>query len=198
MRKGMIHILTMGTVLASAVMNPLAAQAADITVYGNSGSYIGTDIFEMLCPDYSIPAPESPLPDQSDHTNSAANQDAWMRRIIELVNEERTRVGVSELSQNSKAMSAAQVRAREIVRVFSHTRPDGRGFSTALKEAGISYSRSGENIAYGQKTPEEVMKGWMNSAGHRANILNPEFASMGVGYVEDSSGTAYWVQLFVN
>lgn len=74
----------------------------------------------------------------------------------------------------------AQVRAVETKTLFSHTRPDGSSFSTALKEQGVSYRGAGENIAWGQKTSEQVMEGWMNSAGHRANILNEKYTSLGV------------------
>ena len=81
---------------------------------------------------------------------------------------------------------------------FSHTRPDGSGFSTALTQAGVSYTTSGENIAYGQQTPQAVMEAWMNSAGHRANILNASFRQIGVGHVRSASGVSYWTQLFIN
>ena len=90
---------------------------------------------------------------------------------------------------------AAQVRARESAQSFSHTRPDGSSFSTALTEAGVSYIRSGENIAYGQTTPQQVVQAWMDSAGHRANILDAGFTHIGVGHAV-VNGTAYWAQLF--
>ena len=78
---------------------------------------------------------------------------------------------------------------------FSHTRPNGASCFTALTEAGVSYARAGENIAYGQSTPEAVVQSWMNSSGHRANILSSSFTSIGVGCTV-VNGTAYWAQLF--
>ncbi|HVI40280.1 MAG TPA: CAP domain-containing protein [Anaerovoracaceae bacterium] len=63
-----------------------------------------------------------------------------------------------------------------------------------MKQFGISYTSAGENIAKGQRTPDEVMNGWMNSEGHRANILNSSYTDIGVGYVTDNSGAGYWVQ----
>ena len=84
----------------------------------------------------------------------------------------------------------------EIEKSFSHTRPDGRNFGTAITDLGITYRGAGENIAWGQKTPEAVMNAWMNSEGHRANILNPNFKKLGVGYRTDSQRTPYWTQLF--
>ena len=92
--------------------------------------------------------------------------------------------------------AAAQIRAKEIETSFSHTRPDGSSFSTALTQQGVTYRGSGENIAWGQKTPEQVMNGWMNSDGHRANILNKNYTTIGVGLYQNASGTNYWTQLF--
>ncbi len=69
-------------------------------------------------------------------------------------------------------------------------------FYHCAKGGGVSYRGAGENIAWGQKTPEQVMNGWMNSAGHRANILNEKFTSIGVGYHQNANGVNYWSQLF--
>ena len=93
---------------------------------------------------------------------------------------------------------AAQVRAVEGQTLLSLTRPNGTSFATALKEAGVSYRGAGENIAWGQKTPEQVMQGWMNSAGHRANILNARYTTIGVGYYRNASGVNYRTQLFTS
>lgn len=117
-------------------------------------------------------------------------------QILNLVNAERAKAGLSELKLDLSVTAAANVRANEIKQSFSHTRPDGSSFSSALKEQGVSYKRSGENIAWGQKSPEQVMNAWMNSDGHRANILNKNFENIGIGYYEDENGVKYWVQLF--
>lgn len=121
---------------------------------------------------------------------------SYALQILELVNAERAKAGLSPLKLDLDVTAAANVRAREIKQSFSHTRPDGSSFSTALTQQGISYRRSGENIAWGQKSPEQVMNGWMNSDGHRANILNPNFENIGIGYYQDANGVNYWVQLF--
>ena len=89
------------------------------------------------------------------------------------------------------------MRAKEIVSAFSHTRPDGRDCFTAMKEAGVSYRAAGENIAKGQRTPEQVVDGWMKSDGHRENLLSADFGRLGVGYHVEN-GRTYWVQLFAN
>ena len=113
------------------------------------------------------------------------------------MNIERAKAGKQPLSSDMNLNQAAQVRAQEIVRAFSHTRPDGRDCFTAMKEAGVSYRAAGENIAMGQRTPEQVVAGWMDSDGHRENILSDRFGRLGVGYHVEN-GRAYWVQMFAN
>ena len=121
---------------------------------------------------------------------------AYVDEVIRLVNIERTNAGLSPLAKNGSACQAANTRAVEIVSLFDHVRPDGRSCFSILEEMGISYTSCGENIAMGQRTPEEVVQAWMNSPGHRANILNEGFEEIGVGIAE-VNGTLYWVQLFI-
>lgn len=134
-------------------------------------------------------------PEQTPEEDNDASQGDYASQVVALVNAERAKYGLSALKVDSRVQQAAQVRAKETVQSFSHTRPNGSSFSTALTEAGVSYTRSGENIAYGQSTPQQVVQAWMNSPGHRANILNENFTTIGVGYTV-SGGTAYWAQLF--
>lgn len=137
--------------------------------------------------------PDSQEPDTAETPDEVHS---YVLQVLDLVNAERVKAGLSELKLDADVTAAANVRAREIQQSFSHTRPNGSSFSSALTEQGISYRRSGENIAWGQKSPEQVMNGWMNSAGHRANILNANFENIGIGYYQDANGTNYWVQLF--
>ena len=134
-------------------------------------------------------------PEQTPEEDNDSSQGDYASQVVALVNAERAKYGLSALKVDSRVQQAAQVRAAETVQSFSHTRPNGSSFSTALTEAGVSYTRSGENIAYGQSTPQQVVQAWMNSSGHRANILNESFTTIGVGYTV-SGGTAYWAQLF--
>ena len=127
--------------------------------------------------------------------SSVSSESQYISEVVRLVNAERAKEGLSALQMDSSLSSAAQVRAKEIVTSFSHTRPNGSSCFTALSEAGISYNGSGENIAYGQKTPAEVVNAWMNSAGHRANIMSSKFTKIGVGCY-NSNGTYYWSQFF--
>ena len=129
--------------------------------------------------------------------SSLETTDEAISQLLALVNEEREKSGLSPLTLDSAATSAAQVRAQEIVTNFSHTRPNGSSFTTALNEAGVSYRSAGENIAYGQTSAAQVMNSWMNSSGHRANILSKNYTKIGIGHYEDASGTDYWVQIFV-
>ena len=119
-----------------------------------------------------------------------------MEQVVNLVNMERAKEGLAPLTIDKNVQKAAQVRAEEIVTSFSHTRPNGSSFSTALAEQKVSYRRAGENIAWGQRSPEEVVNAWMNSAGHRANIMNAGFTRIGVGYYQNAKGVNYWSQLF--
>ena len=110
-------------------------------------------------------------------------------RLVAEVNAERTKRGLSALRVDAELTRAAAVRAGEIVRKFSHTRPDGTAWST------VSASAYGENIAVGQRTVDKVMAAWMSSQGHRENILRSSYGSIGVCAVT-VSGVVYWVQLF--
>lgn len=143
-------------------------------------------------------APENNDPPGTDGGVQEPGAETPAAQVLALVNAQRARAGLGSLSLDPEASKAAGVRAREIQISFSHTRPDGRDFSTALSEAGASFRASGENIAYGQRSAEQVMDVWMNSAGHRANILNPGYSRIGIGHVKDSRGVDHWVQLFLN
>ena len=110
-------------------------------------------------------------------------------RVVEQVNAERAKQGLSPLRVNAELTRAACVRAGEIVQRFSHTRPDGSAWNTV---SGAAY---GENIAMGQNSVDKVMAAWMTSQGHRENILRASYGSIGVcAYAYD--GVLYWVQLF--
>ena len=121
---------------------------------------------------------------------------AYEEEVISLVNAERAKYGLSPLSKHQGAVSVAHVRAKEIVRSFSHTRPNGTSCFTAAKELGVSYRSAGENIAYGYASPQQVVNGWMNSEGHRKNILSASYSGIGVGCYK-SGNTLYWSQFFV-
>lgn len=123
------------------------------------------------------------------------NTQNYAQRVLDLVNIERRKAGVKPLVLSDELMRASAVRSQEIIKVFSHTRPDGTSFTSIVSRHG---RRIGENIAGGYQTPEDVVDGWMHSEGHRKNILHPDFTELGVGYTyeEDSQYKHYWVQIF--
>lgn len=121
----------------------------------------------------------------------------YAEQVAVLVNRERTANGLQPVKFSPLLSEAATVRSAELKDSFSHTRPNGTSCFTVLKEFGISYVSAAENIAYGQKNPEIVMNSWMNSSGHRANILSKNVDYIGVGVVY-RNGIYYWTQLFAS
>lgn len=146
-------------------------------------------------PQVTIPQPTK-VPESTTKSDSSQNL-SYARQVVELVNKERAKAGLNPVTVDTKIEAAALIRAKEIEKSFSHTRPNGSSFSTVLTENGISFRGSGENIAWGQRSPQEVMNGWMNSSGHRANILNSKYTKIGVGCYVGSNGRIYWTQLFI-
>ena len=131
--------------------------------------------------------------DASDYYEGTANENIW--DILRIVNKEREDRNLSPLTLAQGLMDGSSIRAKESEEYFSHTRPDGTSCFTALKK---SYSYTGENLAAGNDTPQKTMNQWMNSEGHRANILTDGFKKLGVGYYYDSNSyyKYYWVQMF--
>lgn len=131
-----------------------------------------------------------------EQVTNPGNVDEYEEEVLRLTNEYRVAAGLSPLTMNYTLCDAGDVRAAEIVTSFSHTRPDGTRCFTAFN---VAYRTAGENIAAGQTSPKEVVEAWMNSEGHRANILNPRFTQLAVGYLYSSSDVYghHWVQLFI-
>ncbi len=120
----------------------------------------------------------------------------YANEVVRLVNIERQKEGLAPLTSRQDVTEVAQIRAEEISRLFSHDRPGGGDCFTLIEEKNIRWRALGENIAAGQKTPAEVVDSWMNSPGHRANILSDDFNGIGVGcYKKD--GVLYWTQMFI-
>ena len=120
--------------------------------------------------------------------------------VFDLVNQERAVNGLHALNCDDRLVLAARNHSEDMVEnnYFSHTSLDGRQFFTRITNAGYLWSNAGENIAAGYGTPQAVMNGWMNSSGHRANILDSTFCDLGVGYAYGASTTYgdYWTQDF--
>lgn len=125
------------------------------------------------------------------------NQSTGAQAVVQQVNAARARNGLPALRQDAAMTRAANIRAAELARKFSHTRPNGRRGLDILSEAGVRYRAAGENIAAGQTSAQMVMSAWMGSSGHRANILSRRFGRIGVGQAV-INGRTYWVQLFAD
>lgn len=119
----------------------------------------------------------------------------YAEQVAVLVNKERNAYGLQPVKVSPLLSEAANIRASELKANFSHTRPNGTSCFTAMSELEIQYRSAAENIAYGQKNPKSVMNAWMNSSGHRANILNEKMEYIGVG-VFYQDGVYYWSQFF--
>lgn len=120
------------------------------------------------------------------------------KKVISIVNKNRKKKGLEALTMDEKLMKAAQDRAKELTKSFSHTRPNGTSCFTIFEKYKITPTASGENIAAGQRSAAAVMDSWMNSPGHKENIMNNRFKKIGVGLVivPNDMYSYYWVQMF--
>jgi len=132
--------------------------------------------------------------DTSFDVNDIANETAL------LVNIERAKAGLPALAIDAPLSRIATLKAQDMVshNYFAHKSPTYGDPWDMAEHFGYSYRSFGENIAYGQRTPEEVVKGWMNSPGHKANIMNKTYTNIGVGISRDPDGRIYWVHMFSN
>ncbi|MFD0682788.1 MULTISPECIES: CAP domain-containing protein [unclassified Paenibacillus] len=139
--------------------------------------------------------PSSQTPTDSTGQAKQGNKDSsqFAQQVLDLVNQERSKAGLSSLSMSSELSNMAMVKAQDMYNnnYFDHNSPTHGSPFDMMKEYGISYSTAGENIAKGQSTPTQVMNDWMNSPGHRANILNSSYTHIGVAYYNSE-----WVQEF--
>ena len=199
MKNKAIALLCAGALLVSS-----SASAAGMTVRRtNSQSSVSRSItyqskslqqryYQLL--NTWVPAGSQQKPGTSQGTGQQpSNTDSVRSQILSLVNQARKEAGLKPLTSTSALNSAAQTRAQELNQLYSHNRPNGSSCFTVLGEKGISYRTAGENIATGYKTAQQVFNAWMNSEGHRQNILSPKFTQIGIGYTAQQG----WTQLFI-
>lgn len=119
--------------------------------------------------------------------------------VLRLTNEERAKVGAPPLKRASDLDALARAHSQDMIsrHFFDHNNPDGKSPFDRMRAAGITYRAAAENIAYGQSSAASVMNAWMNSSGHRKNILNATYTEIGIGAIKNSGGTIYWTQEFV-
>ena len=137
--------------------------------------------------------------DSSDSTNSESSDyevSAYEQEVLDLTNAERAKQGLEPLKLDKELSKVARVKSEDMQKnnYFSHTSPTYGSPFDMMDQFGISYRAAAENIAMGQRTPEEVVNAWMNSDGHRKNILSSSYTHIGIGYVENGN---YWTQMFI-
>ncbi|WP_214481790.1 CAP domain-containing protein [Bacillus sp. SM2101] len=142
----------------------------------------------------SKPAPQTEVKEPTTEQSSALSK--FEQEVVDLTNAERAKNGLSALKIDEELSKVARTKSADMQsnKYFDHNSPTYGSPFDMMKKFGITYKSAGENIAYGQKTPQEVVNAWMNSEGHRKNILNSSFTHIGVGYVEQGN---YWTQMFI-
>jgi len=147
---------------------------------------------QIANPNLIYPGEKLKIPDLQQ-TKNVENE------VIRLVNIERTKRGLKPLKANWQLSRVARYKSMDMrdKKYFSHTSPTYGSPFKMMKDFRINFMMAGENIALGQRTPKEVMNSWMNSPGHRSNILNPRFTEIGVGIAYSKDRGIYWTQMFI-
>lgn len=158
---------------------------------------------QITNPNLIFPGQTITIPNGTDKTekdnNIPSDISALENEVIRLVNTEREKAGINALIQNSELMKVARMKSQDFIdkNYFSHTSPTYGTVSNMLETFGITFTAVAENIANGQRNATEVMNSWMNSPGHRDNILSSTYNQIGVGVARDSNGKLFWTQIFI-
>lgn len=166
---------------------------------GTSDKYVVDAWSSSTVPNSNTSEPIKPL-----SATPTSTDNSFVQRVVDLTNTQRTQAGLQPLRLNSKLNNIATAHSEDMAQhdYFSHNGLDGSTVGDRAKGAGYQFSSVGENIAAGYTTPEDVVQGWMNSPGHRANILNPNYQEIGVGYYYLANDTgkvnyhSYWTEDF--
>jgi len=186
-----------GTITVDFVPENTTDQTFEVS-FSNGAHILERNTFEVTAPGEVTITITTSNGITARHNITVVDLDAFANDVFELINRERRLENLPEFTQKKSLTRVADLRATEISDYFSHTRPDGRSWDTALNQFLVTYFTAGENIAMGQKTAAEAVADWMASPGHRNNILNGGFGSIGLGVAIDSDGTLYWAQVFTN
>lgn len=198
----MKKIIALVLILISLSMVMVSAQTTYTVQPGDSiwkiASRYQTGISEILAKNPQVKNPSLIYPGQKLIIPGPSSVKTFEDEVVRLVNVERSKRGLQLLKNNWEIARVARYKSQDMInkRYFSHTSPTYGSPFKMMETFGIRFSAAGENIAYGQRTPAEVMNGWMNSPGHRANILSPSYTNMGCGLAKTSSGVCYWTQMF--
>ena len=159
-----------------------------------------TDISEKIPQEtYTADSENQEIQNNSDNGPNSELSESQIKidEVFSLINEIRISNGLNPFTQNENLDLAAGQRAVEISKDFSHKRPDSSSCFTVLDEYDLFYMAAGENIALGSPTAKGVVEQWMNSKGHRDNILNPNYSCIGIGYYKTDETNYCWTQLFI-
>ena len=205
-RMNKLKRLTVSVLILSLLLLPVQAFAQSGThtvAQGDSMWKIAVryqiGVSELIAANPQISNPSQIYPGQKINIPSIDDVKALEQKVIELVNQQRAYNGLPALKANWEVSRVARYKSQDIIdkHYFAHQSPTFGSPFNMMENFGIRFSAAGENIAYGQRTPEEVMKSWMNSPGHRSNILNATYNQIGVGVAKSSNGTFYWTQMFI-
>ncbi|MGN4128151.1 SafA/ExsA family spore coat assembly protein [Lysinibacillus sphaericus] len=192
--------VAMASVLSVSLLVPISAMAADsyTVVSGDSLWKIAvntqTGVQELINANPQLANPDQINPGQK--INIPTKEQATVEQeVVKLVNAERAKAGLPALKEDWELSRVAKYKSQDMhdKKYFDHTSPTYGTPFTMMKNFGITYKSAGENIAKGQRSAAEVVKAWMNSEGHRANIMSKNFTHIGVGYVAEGN---YWTQMF--
>jgi len=199
--------------LAGALTAVILLFSLSVTAYAQSTTYkvVKGDSLWKIAVKYEVGIselikanPQFSNPDliyvgQTVNIPEAAPLKTFEDEVIRLINVERAKYGLAALSTNWELSRVARYKSQDMVNknYFSHTSPTYGSPFTMMQNFGLKFSAAAENIAYGQRTAQEVVNAWMNSAGHRANILSAAYTHTGVGAAKKANGTLYWTQMFM-
>lgn len=195
-----VNGLPNGTSLSVSVNNGNIAVQNSNGVLSIEGKAVGTANITLTasCAGYADSRVTLPVTVTGASYSSSSKYSQYVEEIIDLINEERTSRGLSVLTYLPALDGACQVRAKEASIVWDHTRPDGRSWETVLKDMGYTYHAAGENLLDANVLDaSSAVEAWMNSPGHRENILRPKFTGICVGIVQGNDGDYYYAQLFI-
>ncbi len=200
-------ILSVGIVASTAMGSIASAQVfPNINYTVKSGDSLWricekyqVGVSDVISANPQIANPNLIYPNQIVKVPNLAEVKTVENQVVTMVNSERTKVGLSPLKLNWQLSRVARYKSQDMIDkgYFSHQSPTYGSPFDMIKAFGIKYMAAGENIAYGQRTATEVMTSWMNSAGHKANILSRNYSEIGVGLAKKSDGTLYWTQQFI-
>ena len=199
--KKMVSLCVAALVLSAVLAAPASAALSHRVISGDTMWKIAAKyqvgVSELVRANTHITDPDRIYPGQ---VLAIPQEDASVRdfeqEVVRLVNEQRAKNGLKPLTENWELSRVARYKSQDMAdnRYFSHTSPTYGTPFQMIRAFGLSYRTAGENIAYGQRTPQAVVNAWMNSSGHRANILNGSYTQIGVGYVSNGH---YWTQMFI-